>query len=102
MPSIRAEEGPVAVTGASGYVGAHVVAVLLRRGYQVRACVTDMNNPDKTEHLLSMNDQGLEGSVELFSANLLEEGSYDDVFNDATAVLHVGTPMGYGLSLIHI
>ena len=96
MPSIRAEEGPVAVTGASGYVGAHVVAVLLRRGYQVRACVTDMNNPDKTEHLLSMNEQGLKGSVELFSANLLEEGSYDDVFNDATAVLHVGTPMGYG------
>ena len=34
MPSVRAEEGPVAVTGASGYVGAHVVAVLLR-GYQV-------------------------------------------------------------------
>ena len=96
MPSVKAEEGPVAVTGASGYVGAHVVAVLLRRGYQVRACVTDMNNPDKTKHLLSMNEQGLKGSVELFSANLLEEGSYDDVFNDATAVLHVGTPMGYG------
>ena len=96
MTSVKAEEGPVAVTGASGYVGAHTVAVLLRRGYQVRACVTDMYIPDKNEHLLSMNDQGLEGSVELFSANLLEEVSYDDVFNDATAVLHLGTPMGYG------
>ena len=100
MTSIKAEEGPVAVTGASGYVGAHTVAVLLRRGYQVRACVTDINNSDKTEHLLSMNDKGLRGSVELHSANLLEQGSYDDVFSGATAVLHVGTPMG--LSLIHI
>ena len=96
MSSIRAEEGPVAVTGASGYVGAHVVAGLLRRGYQVKACVTDMTNPDKTEHLLSMNEEGLKGSVELFSANLLEQGSYDEVFSGATAVLHVGTPMGYG------
>ena len=46
MTSIKAKEGPVAVTGASGYVGAHTVAVLLRRGYQGRACVTDMNNSD--------------------------------------------------------
>ena len=69
MTSVKAEEGPVAVTGASGYVGAHTVAVLLRRGYQVRACVTDISNPDKTEHLRSLNDQGLRGSVELYAAN---------------------------------
>ena len=96
MPSIKAEDGPVAVTGASGYVGAHVVAVLMRRGYRVRACVTDTNNSEKTDHLLSLNDRGLAGSVELFSANLLEPGSYDSIFAEATAVLHVGTPMGYG------
>ena len=96
MPSIKAENGVVAVTGASGYVGAHVVAVLMRQGYRVRACVTDINNSDKTDHLLSMNDQGLAGSVELFAANLLEAGSYDAIFENATAVLHVGTPMGYG------
>ncbi|OUX37205.1 MAG: hypothetical protein CBE21_09750 [Proteobacteria bacterium TMED261] len=96
MPNISVDDGPVAVTGASGYVGAHVVSVLMRRGYQVRACVTDLQNPEKTDHLLAMNDQGLAGSVELFAANLLEAGSYDSIFNGASAVLHVGTPMGYG------
>ena len=96
MPSIKAEDGVVAVTGASGYVGAHVVGVLMRRGYRVRACVTDINNSEKTDHLLSMNDQGLAGSVELFAANLLEAGSYDSIFENAVGVMHVGTPMGYG------
>ena len=49
MPSIKAEDGIVSVTGASGYVGAHVVGVLMRRGYRVRACVTDTNNSEKSK-----------------------------------------------------
>jgi nucleoside-diphosphate-sugar epimerase len=96
MPSVTAADGPVAVTGASGYIGTHTVVALLKRGYAVRACVTDKTNPDKTEHLLALNDAGFSGSIELHQANMLEEGSYDDVFAGCCAVLHVGTPMGYG------
>ena len=95
MPAVTSSDGPVAVTGASGYVGSHVVIALMKRGYTVHACVTQLNNPDKTDHLLALNGGEYPGHLELFSANLLKEGSYDTPFTDCTAVLHAGTPMGY-------
>jgi nucleoside-diphosphate-sugar epimerase len=96
MPAVTFSDGPVAVTGASGYVGSHVVKALIKHGYTIHACVTELNNPDKTEHLLALNGGEYPGRVELFSANLLEEGSYDTPFKDCCAMLHAGTPMAYG------
>ena len=65
MPKVNSSGGPVAVTGASGYIGSHVVAALAGRGYDVRACVTDGQNAAKTEHLVSLNSAGLAGRVEI-------------------------------------
>ena len=96
MPSVSPNDGPVAVTGASGFIGSHVVATLLRRGYQVRACITDPTNPEKADHVLAMNDAGHPGLVALHKANLLEESSYDEPFSGCSAILHVGTAMAYG------
>ena len=96
MPAVASSDGPVAVTGASGYIGSHVVLSLLQHGYDVRACITDPDNPDKTEHLLALNGAGYSGNVELHTANLLDKGSYDGPFAECSAVLHVGTAMGYG------
>ena len=95
MPAVTPSDGPVAVTGASGYVGSHVVIALMKRGYNIHACLTQLDNPDKTEHLLALNGEDYSGHLELFSANLLKEGSYDIPFRDCSAVLHAGTPMGY-------
>lgn len=96
MPPVKSSDGPVAVTGASGYVGSHVVLALLKRGYTVNACVTDPDNPDKTNHLKAFNEAGYSGQLKLFKGNLLETNSYDKPFENCTAVLHVGTAMGYG------
>lgn len=95
MPTVTPESGPVAVTGASGYVGSHVVGALLRRGFDVRACVTDPGNPDKVDHLKELAAE-TPGSLTLHRANLLEPGSYDEPFAGCAAVLHVGTAMAYG------
>lgn len=96
MPSTTKSDGPVAVTGAAGYIGCHTVHAFLKRGYTVRACVTDPNIPEKVDHLHAMNEEGLPGTVEVVRGNILEEGSYDAPFADCCAVLHVGTPMLYG------
>lgn len=41
LTAIPPADGPVAVTGASGYIGSWTVRDLLEHGYGVRACVRD-------------------------------------------------------------
>ena len=95
MPSIHKDDGPVAVTGSSGYIGSWIVQDLVEQGYQVRACVRDMNQPQKVDHLLSMNSADLPGSVELVEGDLFNKGSYDNAFADCSAVIHAGATVGY-------
>ena len=45
---------------------------------------------------MALNSAGYSGNVELHTANLLDDGSYDAPFAECSAVLHVGTAMGYG------
>ena len=96
MPSISGpSDGPVAVTGASGYIGSHVVKNLVEAGYTVRACVRDASREDKVSYLLAMNGHG-NGSVEIFSCDLFKahEGVYDEVFAGCSAVFHVAADLG--------
>lgn len=105
-PISVADGAPVAVTGASGYIGAWAVYAFVRRGYTVHACVRDTSDPARTEHLLAMNGVGapslhtgrsLEpGKVILHTGDVMIPGSYDKAFAGCSAVIHVGTPMGYG------
>ncbi len=95
MPSVTCSDGPVAVTGASGYIGSHTVAALLRRGYTVHACVTNDADADKTAHLLALASAGGPGKLRIFAADLFKAGSYDGAFTGCAAVLHVGSPLGY-------
>ena len=88
-------DGPVAVTGASGYIGSNVVLNLVEAGYTVRGCVRDANREDKTSYLLAMNESG-PGSIELFECDLFKasEGAYDEAFAGCVAVFHVAADLG--------
>ena len=44
----------VVVTGASGYIGSHIVANLLLKGRNVRATVRDTKDPQRTQHLYDL------------------------------------------------
>jgi NAD(P)-dependent dehydrogenase (short-subunit alcohol dehydrogenase family) len=92
---ISPADGPIAVTGASGYIGSWIVQDCVEQGYTVRTCVRDASNGYKVDHLLAMNDQGLRGKVELHEGDLFRPGSYDDAFKGCSAVIHTGAPIGY-------
>lgn len=96
MPPVTSSQGPVAVTGASGYIGSHVVSNLVKRGYEVRACVTNPDNAEKVDHLKAVAEANPSGHLTIHRANLLEEGSYDEPFDGCSAIFHVGTAMAYG------
>lgn len=80
----------VCVTGASGYIASWLVKLLLSRGYTVKASVRDPNDPKKTEHLRALN--GAQERLQLFKANLLEEGSFDSIVEGCEGVFHTASP----------
>ena len=93
--AVSVADGPIAVTGSSGYIGSWIVQDLVEQGYTVRACVRDATNPDKVDHLRAMTDADLPRRVELANGDLFDPGSYDDAFKDCSAVLHAGAAVGY-------
>lgn len=79
------------VTGSTGYIGSWVVKDLLEQGYTVRACLRDKNNEKKTQHLLDVA-RGSKGILELWEADLLKAGSFDDAARGCDAILHLASP----------
>jgi len=97
MPPITSADGPVAVTGAAGYIGAYVVKNLVEHGYTVRACVRDTTKQSKTQHLLAFNGRGV-GKVELYEADITKDGVYDKVFQGCCAVMHIAADLAHDRS----
>ena len=95
MSVITKNDGPVAVTGASGYNGSRIVEDLLNKGYDVHACVRDVSNGKKVDHLIELGKTAPNSSVELFEGDLFEKGSYDKAFSDCVAVIHAGATVGF-------
>lgn len=87
MPGVP-NGGTIAVTGAAGFVGGHVVADALARGYRVRACVRDVNDDSKVGFLKAMNPYA-SGRLTLHAADLDEPGCFDEIFRGCHGVAHV-------------
>ncbi|XP_019413517.1 PREDICTED: cinnamoyl-CoA reductase 1-like isoform X2 [Lupinus angustifolius] len=91
MSSNTGEGKVVCVSGGSGYIASWIVKFLLQRRYTVRATVRDPSNPKKVEHLLELD--GANERLQLFKADLLEEGSFDSVVQGCDAVFHTASPV---------
>ena len=80
-------EGLVTVTGASGFIGSHIVANLLARGRAVRATVRDSTDPTKVDHLYALPvAEG--GSLEVVEMDLFEETSVNATIDGCTDLIH--------------
>ncbi|CAI0455050.1 unnamed protein product [Linum tenue] len=83
----------VAVTGASGFIASWLVKLLLQHGYTVKASVRDPTDRKKTAHLLEL--PGAKERLELFKADLLDDGSFDSVVQGCAGVFHTASPVSF-------
>ncbi|WJX93712.1 Coumarine and phenylpropanoid biosynthesis [Trifolium repens] len=83
----------VCVTGAAGFIASWIVKFLLQRGYTVRGTVRDPSNPKKVDHLLKLD--GAKERLQLFKADLLEEGSFDSIVEGCDGVFHTASPVRF-------
>lgn len=80
----------VCVTGASGYIAAHIVLRLLEQGYSVRGTVRAPANSSRYDFLREL--PGANERLELFEADLLEDGSFDRAVAGCRTVMHTASP----------
>ena len=81
----------ILVTGGTSYIGKHVIAQLIEKGYQVRTSIRDKSksgeiNSDLEKHL------GKEIDLEFFEADLLHDDGWNDAVKGCDAIIHVAGP----------
>lgn len=81
----------VLVTGASGYIAGWIIKYLLDAGHTVRATVRDPNKAASVAHLQKMA-AGTPGTLQLFKADLLDRGSFDEAASGCEIVMHTASP----------
>jgi nucleoside-diphosphate-sugar epimerase len=88
------KRGTVAVTGAAGFLGGWVTRLLLDKGYRVRACVRNVDDPQRTDFLKAMPGYA-SGRLTLHAADLDKPGCYDEIFKGCHGVAHISHVSGY-------
>jgi len=90
MPLVT-EPQTVLVTGANGFVAAHVIKVLLSRGFRV---IGTVRTPAKGKHLEEVFEK--EAGVK-FQYVVVEDmqvpGAFDEVVKGVSAIQHIASPM---------
>jgi nucleoside-diphosphate-sugar epimerase len=79
------------VTGATGYIASWVVHDLLQAGHTVYGSVRDLDQTQKHKHLLEIAEKA-PGTLKLFEADLLIDGSFGEASKHCDYVLHTASP----------
>ena len=85
----------VLVTGASGYIGSHIVANLLSRGRVVRAALRNPEDPERVDHLkaLPIADGG---ALEIVKMDLFNQKEVNSAVKNCTDVIHAAASLYVG------
>ncbi|NVB37706.1 NAD-dependent epimerase/dehydratase family protein [Pseudenhygromyxa sp. WMMC2535] len=78
------ESGKLLITGATGFLGQHVVAAARAAGYDVSALVRDVEAPAARMLL----EAKAEGELELYAGDVLDPASVEQAAEGCVAVLH--------------
>jgi len=75
------------VTGAAGFIATHIVKLLFERQYKVRGTVRNVSDKTKTGHLETLFPE-----LQLFEADLLKDGSFDEAAKGVDVIFHTASP----------
>jgi dTDP-L-rhamnose 4-epimerase len=91
-------KGRVLITGGAGFIGSHVAAALLQRGYRVRALdpLTPQVHPGRTR------PDYLAGDVELIVGDIRDAHAVRRALIDVDSVIHLAARVGVGQSMYEI
>ncbi|KAL5731023.1 hypothetical protein ACHQM5_003788 [Ranunculus cassubicifolius] len=80
------------VTGGTGYMASLLIKHLLQRGYSVNTTARDIAFPTKIAHLLDLQNLG---ELNIFQADLTDDGSFENPISGCDVVFHVATPIDF-------
>lgn len=83
----------VCVTGGTGYIASRLIQALLQRGYRVRTTARNPDDRSKTGFLWEL--PSATERLQVFKAELLEEGTFDDAVSGVHTVFHTACPVLY-------
>ena len=83
----------VLVTGAAGFIGSHVVHLLLEKGYTVRATA---RNPEKAKFLESF-PKHKNATLEIVQMDLFNKGDVDAAVDGCEVVIHCAAALMIGV-----
>jgi len=81
----------ILVTGATGYIASWIIKKLLEQGHTVHGTVRNLEKKAKYDHLLEL-EKASEGTLKLFEADLVKEGSFFDAMEGCEVVIHTASP----------
>ncbi|ORY28191.1 putative dihydrokaempferol 4-reductase [Naematelia encephala] len=82
----------VLVTGASGYIGAHIVKAFLDQGYNVRGTVRSSSKGDYLVKLFENTKGKFEYCIVL---DIAQEGAFDEAVKGVDGVAHAASPVTF-------
>ena len=79
------------VSGGTGYLSSWIVKMLLEDGINVNTTVRDFNDEAKMGHLETPKETS-DADLNLFEANLLKPGDFDEPIKGCELVIHTASP----------
>lgn len=82
----------VVVTGATGFIGSHIIIQLLNQGHDVVGTMRNLERGDAMRDIFSRHTNQLD-RLSFAKIDLMSDEGWDEVFTGADYVIHVASPV---------